>query len=182
MSSIEQFTKIMIDATNEGLTDKTSYHAYEEFYPKLFTKIGAGENRNILEVGTGAGGGLKILSKSFPNDNIFGIDHNYQILKVDVAELNVVLLPEMKQTSRKMVKFLPNNLTLVIEDASHLYKDSIKTFDLIEPFLAIGGVYVVEDVYPEFLAKYQKDSRFEIFDLRHIKNRRDDILAVYTKK
>ena len=96
-------------------------------------------------------------------------------------ELNIKLLPEMKQTSRIISRYVPRNLTLVIEDASHIYKDSIKTFELIEPYLSDGGIYVIEDVYPEYLTKYGKDSRFEIFDLRKFKNREDDLIAVYTK-
>ena len=172
----------MIEVSKQGLTDKASYHAYENFYPKLFSQIGIGHKRNILEIGTGAGGGLKILSQIFPNDCIFGLDHNYKILEIDTKALNISLLPALKQTSRKIRNFLPNDLVLVIEDASHQYKDSMKTFEIIEPFLKYGGIYVIEDVYPEFLGFYERDSRFEIIDLRKFKNRGDDILAVYTKK
>ena len=181
MNSIEYYQRIMNQVTNEGLTDKTSYHAYEYFYPKLFSDLGLGSKRNILEIGTGVGGGLKILSMSFPNDYIYGLDHDYSILAIDPRELNIALLPQMKQTNRKLKKYLPKNLNLVIEDASHQYKDSMKTFSIIEPFLVTGGRYVIEDVYPEFLPNYQKDSRFEIVDLRKYKNRGDDILAIYTK-
>ena len=57
--------------------------------------------------------------------------------------------------------------------------NSLKTFEIIQPILNPGAVYVIDDVYPEFLDAYEEDGRFDMYDAREIKNRADDVLAVY---
>jgi hypothetical protein len=59
---------------------------------------------------------------------------------------------------------------------------SIQTFELLESKLNPGAVYVIEDVYFNFYDSYIKDGRFEMIDLRDVKGRGDDILAVYYKR
>jgi predicted O-methyltransferase YrrM len=181
MQSREQFKEHIINATKLELTDKARYHAYEEYYPQLFQKIALKTPGNILEIGTGLGGGLLILVSCFPQHRIFGLDNDYSKLSPKISSLNVTLLPEMDQSNRKLKSVLPEDIELVIEDCSHHFKKSIKTFEIVEPFMKRGGTYVIEDVYPEYVSKYKKDGRFEIVDLRHFKNREDDVLAVYTK-
>ena len=40
---------------------------------------------------------------------------------------------------------------------------------------------MIEDVYPEFYDAYCQDGRFDIYDVRDIKDRADDVIAVYNK-
>ena len=165
--------------SDKGLTDKSTYHSYDTIYPELMSKF-LGKKNNILEIGTGQGGGLKVLSESFPESTVYGLDHNYSILSIDVTDTNITLLKETDQNSEGFITELPM-LDLVVEDASHDYNKSIKTFELVVGKLNSGAIYIIEDVYPEYLDKYNSDPRFKIYDLRNNKNRGDDIVAVYEK-
>jgi predicted O-methyltransferase YrrM len=183
MSKIkEQIKEKIIEVTNLGLTDKADYHTYEDVYPSLLEKF-IGKKNDILEIGIGGGGGgLKILSDLFPESNIYGIDYNLSICTLfDLSTLPNVELFEFDQCDSKMLDNLPM-LDFVIEDASHDMVKSIQTFELLESKLNPGAVYVIEDVYFNFYDSYIKDGRFEMIDLRNVKGRGDDILAVYYKR
>ena len=72
-------------------------------------------------------------------------------------------------------------LDFVTEDGSHQFNDSIATFELLEPKLKDGGVYIIEDVYPYFVDSYEANGRFDIYDATGNQGRGDDVLAVYNK-
>ena len=165
--------------SDKGLTDKSTYHSYDTIYPKLLDRF-IGRNNNILEIGTGHGGGLKFLSESFPESTIYGLDHDYSILKIETENTNIKLLEQMDQNNARLIEMLPM-LDIVIEDASHIYTKSIKTFEMLVNKLNEGALYIIEDIYPKYLNYYNNDPRFEIYDLRANKGRGDDIIAVYIK-
>lgn len=189
--------QIIIEVTNNGLTDKSNLHSYDEVYPILFEKYLDKDDITIFELGTGFGGGLIILSEVFPNAEIYALDHNYtgpyclypeflpndrkehQIAKIDGR--NIKLLPEMDQSDPKILELTPQ-FDIIIEDACHQYYKSMESFNLLEQKLKPGGIYIIEDIYPDFYDFYKNDSRFELFDLRSIKGRGDDVLAVYYRK
>lgn len=182
MNKVQKLIKNkIIEVTKMGLTDKADYHAYEYIYPDLLEKF-IGKSNNILEIGIGGGGGgLKILSDLFPESKIYGIDNNLEIcILFDVSTLSNVELFEFDQCDAKILDNLPM-LDLVMEDASHDMVKSIKTFEMLESKLNPGAVYIIEDVYSHYYDDYIKDGRFEMIDIRSIKGRGDDILAVYYK-
>mgnify|MGYP003322029787 FL=1 len=180
MDEVQQKIKDkMIEVTNLELTDKTSYHAYEEVYPFLLDKF-IGKKCNMLEVGMSWGGGMQILSELFPESIIYGLDWNVGALKIDVDDFSNMKVFECSQTDPDLPNRVPM-LDFVTEDCSHQMPNSIRTFELLEPKLNPGGVYVIEDVYPEFYDDYCADGRFDIYDVRDIKNRVDDVVAVYRK-
>ena len=166
--------------SNNGLTDKSTYHSYDTIYPRIMEKF-LGKNNNILEIGTGNGGGLMILSESFPESTVYGLDHNYSILKIETVGTNIKLLKETDQNDENFINEIPM-LDLVVEDASHDYNKSIKTFEMVIGKLNPGAIYIIEDVYPQYIENYNNDGRFEVHDLRKNKDRGDDIIAVYKHK
>lgn len=182
MNKKQKIQNKIIEVSKLGLTDKATYHSYENVYPTLFEKY-IGKKNNILEIGIGGGGGgLKILSDLFPESKIYGIDNNISRCNLfDLSTLPNLELFEFDQCDSNMLKNLPN-LDIVIEDASHEIMMSIKTFEILECKLNPGATYVIEDVYPHFYEYYLNDGRFEVIDLRKNKGRGDDILAVYHKK
>jgi len=170
----------IIEVSNLGLTDKATFHSYEELYPYLLEES-IGKKLNILEVGVAKGGGLIILSQLFPESNIYGVDRSYKELELQEEYRNLKMLPESDQTNPNLVNQLPN-LDLVIEDASHDYYKSMETFNIIKSKLNENAIYIIEDIFPEYRSFYDNDERFKIYDLTHIKNRSDDVAAVYIHK
>jgi hypothetical protein len=164
-------------------TDKGSYHAYEEYYseallPYLNKKI------NLLEIGVAGGVSLKMWQEILPKAKIYGADANYGYLQYPIEEFaNMVLLPQGSQTDENVFKDIPL-MNIIIDDASHIAANSIKTFNILKNKLKKNGIYIIEDVWEEQLKEYPEDflKQFEIIDLRHYKNRGDDMLLVFNKK
>ena len=175
----EKIKDKMIEVTNLELTDKASYHAYEEVYPFLLDKF-IGKKCNMLEVGMSWGGGMQILSELFPDSNIYGLDWDVSLLRIDPKNWSNMTIFEADQRDPTIIDKLPM-LDFVTEDCSHQMPDSIATFEILEPKLNPGAVYVIEDVYPHFFDDYCRDGRFDMYDVTHVKNRTDDLLAVYRK-
>jgi hypothetical protein len=170
----------LIKCSKNIATDKASSHSYEYVYPNLLEKYYNKQN-NILEVGVGNGGGLKFLHDTFTESHIFGSDIDCSKLQIDITDYpRLTLLPESDQTSID-ISLLPD-LDVVIEDASHDMEMSLKTFHLLKSKIKSGGVYVIEDIYPQFLEHYKKLDYFELIDLRHLKKRKDDVCAIYKKQ
>ncbi len=82
-----------------------------------------------------------------------------------------------------MLDYIGNyKFDIIIDDGSHILQDQIKTFHLLKKLMKKNGIYVIEDVNnidtvkDEFLKLH---TNCKIIDLRHIKNRYDDVLVVY---
>jgi cephalosporin hydroxylase len=69
---------------------------------------------------------------------------------------------------------------IIIDDASHIPAEQMKTMELLLPRLNVGGICVVEDVGKESdkLAAFCKGI---VIDLRKIKGRFDDVMVVVLK-
>ena len=185
----------IIEVTEMGLTDKSNLHSYDDIYPFLFDKYINKKKLNIFELGTGFGGGLLILSELFPNSDIYALDHNYtgpyclkpdtlpndrkehQVINLD--NRNIKFLDPMDQSNPDILNQLPSSIDIIIDDASHDYSKSMESFNLLLPNLKKGGIYIIEDVYPQFYSLYENDGRFKIFNNINVKNRTDDVIAVF---
>lgn len=180
MNKIQEIIKeTLIYCSKDGLTDKAREHSYEYMYPQLLESYYDKQN-NILEVGTRYGGGLKFLHDCFLNSKIYGVDCSYGTLRINVNDFpRLTLLPECDQCNID-INLLPD-LDIVTEDCSHIYEYSIKTFELLKPKLKSGAIYIIEDLLPEYVERYKTLQCFEIINLTHVKNRIDDICAVFYK-
>lgn len=185
----------IIEVSQKRLTDKSTTHTYELIYPDLLESY-LGKELNIFEVGTGYGGGLLILSDLFPESKIFALDHSYdcpycltpkvlpaerdESLIIDFEGRNITFLGPGDQCDSDILNSIPD-CDIIIEDASHQYHKSMCTFNQLEKKIKKGGIYIIEDIYPEFKNLYQQDERFTLFDLSS-ENSVDNVIAVYYKK
>jgi len=167
------------------LCDKAKYHCYDEFYPDLLEKYLNKENLTILEIGTYYGGSILLWEELFPTAKIYTIDWNFNNLKVNLDRENITKI-KISQTDPKLKEILKDvKFDIIIDDGSHQAPDQIGTFELLSNQLNDGGVYVIEDIYPEHIAnkKYPAAflSKFKDVDLSRINGRGDDRLFVYQK-
>jgi tRNA G46 methylase TrmB len=72
MDHLQDLTKLGI----KYMTDKAYFHSFTEFYNNYFYQFQKLDNINILEIGIGGGGSLRMLNEFFPNANIYAIDIN----------------------------------------------------------------------------------------------------------
>jgi len=162
-------------------TDKETVHSYLDKYEQLFSKF-KNEKINIFELGVQYGGSLKLWSNYFNNAKIIGYDINLTLKPFMInnrCEYKLRNLYDIKPD-----EFKNNPLTIAIDDGSHILKDQIHFIKIIYPQIVDGGLLIVEDIQDidnqmnEFV---KLKIPFIVIDLRHIKNRYDDVLLIFRK-
>ena len=172
-------------ATGDG-TDKMVTHSYEHVYNEIFDKY-KNTCKNILEIGIDGGFGLQSYSEYFINSTVYGIDIR------DNINSNIKQNPNIKicigdACSDEVINHFNIEFDIIVEDASHLPEHQIQHFKDYSKFIKKGGVYIIEDVMEGYLDRvvneisyHASEFAYKVHDLRHIKNRYDDIMIVYTK-
>lgn len=162
-----------------GGNDKNSTHSYLPLYDELFRPYKNG--CNFMEVGLASGDSIKLYDRYFNNSKIIGVD--ISVVFSEKEYRNDVTIIEGDATKPDFLKNIEGlKFNIINEDASHMEQDSIATFKLLKPYMAKGGIYVIEDVLsidasaPRFKAIHDN---CEIIDMRHVKNRFDDVVIIY---
>ena len=183
---VNSLTLTEIQNINNFHTDKLRLHSYLETYEDLFSKF-KNKNINLLEIGFQHGGSLKLWKEYFGNkSSIYGIDITLQELRYDlVRENNVTLICKDISTCDESI-LKPIMFDVILDDASHTLEHQIKSWELFKDRLNPGGILIIEDIAPEaydyFFKLAEKTPNSKFIDLRHIKNRFDDVLFVYENK
>ena len=109
--------------------------------------------RTIMEVGLFQGGSLVLLDKLFKPDRIVGLE----LAKTPIEPLESYRAsrPQMRTyygrsqdgvgTLMAARENFNDGIDLVVDDASHLYEQTKKTFEMLFPLVSAGGHYVIED-------------------------------------
>jgi hypothetical protein len=186
--------KTLFDLVDNNRTDKNTWHSYLYLYEKKFHDIKY-KAKNILEIGIGNGGSIKLWHDYFVNSNIYALD---------ISDLNI-LWDGIKHNDRiKLITstdaynedffnnhFLNKNMKfdILLDDGPHTLESMKQFITLYTKVMAEDGILIIEDVQhinwiqelikvvPEHLKKY-----IEVYDLRHVKQRYDDIVFVIHKK
>ena len=181
----------LVDLVDNSLTDKNTTHSYLPIYEKLFSnkKYSA---KNILEVGVAFGGGMKLWKDYFINAKIYGIDVCTKDQVIDEVK-NSSRAQLHSETDAYNSDFFYNfslltkdsKFDIILDDGSHVLEDMKKFIKLYTQLLKEDGILVIEDIQniewldilknetPDGLKPY-----IEMYDLRHIKGRYDDIIFV----
>ena len=123
-----------------------------EFYRELAHRK-AGTVKSILELGMFEGGSLVMLDKLFRPQRLAGIDIRKTPIQPleDYAKTNrhVRTYYGLSQADDALDGVLsenfPDGIDLVVDDASHLYELTRRTFELSFPHVRPGGLYLIED-------------------------------------
>ena len=127
----------------------------DEFYLQFYKDLAASFSpRSILELGVLQGGSYVLLDKLFKPQRMSAVDIS--------AEPVAPLLTYCASLPNRFVHFatsqsdqgalgrivhdeLAGELDLVVDDASHAYKETKASFEFLFPLLRAGGIYVIED-------------------------------------
>jgi|GEM_PF-2142951 len=140
-------------------TDKWGTHFYTPIYNALFAHLRASRIR-LLEIGIGGyaatkigGASLAMWAEYFPNGQIVGIDIAEKKLNLD-ARIKLFRGSQVDTAflTRVCDEYGPFNI--VIDDGSHVPKESSVSFHALFPRMADGGLYVIEDVQTWFFPRY----------------------------
>lgn len=155
--------------------DKGTAHSYIDLYALWLEEF---RNRPcvLLEIGVAEGKSLAMWREYLPHAEIIGVDIVDRAL--DIRGCRVIIGDATLGGTYDAL----DRLDIVIDDGSHSLGSQIAAFHLLFPRLLPGGVYVIEDVQciedaHHALAQLHTSAR--VYDLRHIKNRMDDICVIY---
>lgn len=178
----EIFDKYRINE-EAGHADKGSIHSYIEPYEKLLAPYR--EGCSMLEVGIALGWSVKMWNDYFHNSKIIGNDISivFDVNQTKPVNNNTIEYIEHDATKESFLQAIPNTtFDIIIDDGSHMEKDQIDTFNMLKHRMNKGGLYIIEDILSLDMNKHRfmrLHNNCEIIDLRHMKNRFDDVLIVY---
>lgn len=183
----------LAEIADNSRTDKNTTHSYLDLYQSLL--VSKKETaRNVLEIGIGGAGSIKLWDDYFKNATVYGLDisHINEIWDGLKNKEKIVLYTSIDAYDPEFFKtqLLDKNIKFdfVLDDGPHTLesmKDFIKMYSQV---MTEDGILIIEDVadwewidilkneVPEDLKPFIKT-----YDLRNIKNRFDDIVFVIDK-
>jgi ubiquinone/menaquinone biosynthesis C-methylase UbiE len=129
----------------QHLSPKNYTLIYENYFKKLRQ-----DPITLLEIGIESGASLKTWYQYFPNGKIIGIDINKKCSQFKNDRINIEIGSQndeafLQQLINKYVEF-----DIIIDDGSHVWKDQIKSFEILFPVLKKNGFYFVEDLHTSY--------------------------------
>lgn len=144
-------------------TDKVGSHNYMPHYKLHFRKFKY-KKIKLLEIGAGGfskpyegGYSLRMWKRYFPFGSIFSID----IYDKKTIEENRIKIFQGIQNDKEFlnnVTGMTGDLDIIIDDACHINKYVIESFQILFPNLKDGGIYVVEDTQASYWKSFGGDS------------------------
>jgi hypothetical protein len=141
-------------------TDKWTTHSYVDIYDKLFKPLRR-KKLNVLEIGVGGyddplagGGSLRMWRTYFPKSNIYAID----IADKSPHDEKRITTFRGSQDDEAFLNDVVDKIgrvDVIIDDGSHMCPHVIKSFEVLFPRLAPGGIYVVEDTQTSYWNNFQ---------------------------
>ena len=179
--------------SDNSRTDKNTVHSYLPLYQELL--ISKKETaKNVLEVGIDRGGSIKMWSDYFTNANVYALDIQPLENFWDGIKNNERIILHTSTDAYNndffITHFLNKNIKcdFMLDDGPHTLESMKQFIKLYTQIMTEDGILMIEDVQsidwidelksvvPENLKKY-----IQCYDLRHIKNRWDDIVFVINK-
>jgi hypothetical protein len=171
----------------QNLTDKLKYqgdyniaHTYSVIYDRLFYQY-KDKEINFLEIGLNFGGNIAICSEYFSKINHYGIDINDTV----VIDKNKFTFYHGTFDNENIVKKVSERkYDIILDDASHILEDQIKSIKLYLPYLKEDGIMIIEDIQnmDNLISLYnQIDNKTHFsyaIDMRKNKLKNDDVILV----
>ena len=137
-------------------SDKGSHHGYHEVYSHL---LAAREPKSFLEIGLFLNDtqhtDLFAWEQVFSNADIYGADIKEHLL-FKRGRIKTFFIDQSKvETFAELRKSLPEQIDLILDDASHIFELSINTFENLFDIVSEGGIYMIEDI---LFGQYNIDS------------------------
>jgi cephalosporin hydroxylase len=153
-------------------------HSYSGVYEELLSPLRLSVT-TVLEIGVRYGGSLKAWADYFPNAIIHGIDDGSEdgIWTPDRERIHVHYGDSTRPETLHAVGSRFGPFDFLCDDGCHDPYVQIATFAALRPFLAPGGVYVIEDIADISDAeRMQRLFGGAVYDLRDKKGQHDDIV------
>lgn len=172
-----------------GGTDKQSDHSYGPIYEELLKPYIAGKKGTLVEIGVKKGGSLLLWQKLCPQIKIIGVDSKIDTpdkIKKQLDATRVTTIQNNAYVAEALLRIeelAPQGIDVAIDDGSHAINDQKLFLKLYLPRLKPGGFAVIEDVidpdkWPALEQEVPTGWHYQKINLRHIKQRADDVLFI----
>ena len=123
-------------------TDKFSKHGYTSVYYDLLAKRVVSK---VLEIGIKRGASLRMWEEFFPDASITGIDLKPRNLFHE-GRIISFLADQNRAETLVPIAMVRGPFDLIVDDGTHHYEHQIVSIGALLPFLAQGGIYIIEDI------------------------------------
>lgn len=151
--AMKQFTQLGIYAT-----DKYWVHGYTRQYDRHFNHL-RNKPIKLLEIGVFRGASLLLWQEAFPKGQIFGLDKNTAIWQKFLKGKERIKVFVGRQEDEKFLneKVIPAGpYDVIVDDGGHTPKEQLTSFKILWPHVAMGGIYIIEDMHGNYWEKRAK--------------------------
>jgi cephalosporin hydroxylase len=175
-------------------------HSYSSEYYRLFDPIKYSA-KTLIEIGVGnnslmvpivgsrytPGASLKAWSDFFPNAKIIGLDIDTSVLFTS-DRIECFYMDQSSEESIistiDTIKKLYNNISIIIDDGSHIMEHMTLSYSILKNYLDNNGLYIIEDIKKKdlqyFINLCEKDNNISI-EYVHEGNNDWDSFVAYKK-
>jgi hypothetical protein len=143
----EDLAATIATALNASYSDKSSGHAYDKVFAHLFDGKTVD---NFLEIGLFLNElqhtDLNAWTSVFPSANIYGGDKKESQLFNSGKISTHVVDQEVAASFDALKAAFAVEFDVVLDDASHIYANTVTTFEALFPAVKAGGMYLIEDI------------------------------------
>jgi hypothetical protein len=152
----KDFAQKLASAFTRAGSDKASHHGYEEIYSHLLAHT---KPRSFLEIGLFLGDtpstDLHAWAEVFPDADIYGADIKGHLLFEQDRIKTFFIDQDKPETMTALKASIGKKVDIILDDASHIFELTVKTFETMFDLVADDGVYLIEDILFE---NYNMDS------------------------
>ena len=139
--------------TNDGKSTHKWLH-YFSIYERHLTKF-VNQSVTVWEIGVFKGGSLQMWKRFFgPLAQIVGIDISPECKAHEEDQIRVCIGDQSDTKFLQEIIELYGYPDVVIDDGSHIMKDTCATFDFLYDKISKNGVYLVEDMHCSYWDKW----------------------------
>ena len=128
-------------------------------YPAVYERLLAGyrgTDFRFLEIGVFGGGSLDMWRRYFGDEAVIhGVDINPDCAALSTPEMPVHVGSQDDTEFMRSVVAQMGGLDVVLDDGSHVGRHQIKSFEILWPLLAEGGLYIIEDVHTAYWRSFE---------------------------
>ncbi len=120
-------------------------HGFAKFYEKKFKNIKY-DKFEILEIGAWEGASTAAFMNYFPNSKIYCIDKNFRFkFRSKRVFFNYCDINDSRDLKKISTQFYQKKFKIIIDDASHILTDMIKSLKFFFNYLENDGIFIIED-------------------------------------
>ena len=135
--------------TDKSMHNRTASLNYLDVYEVYLGRL-RNEPIRVLEIGVRDGASLRMWEEYFPQARIFGLDIDPDCVRQQTERVCVEIGDQADPGVIERIGRGAGPFHLIVDDGSHLNRDIIRTFEGLWPWLAAGGVYIIEDLYHSY--------------------------------